>query len=200
MELLTTKLKNATQHLHKEAHTAASWIIDGNFDRIEYRSYLIELCHIYTCLEKRLHQRSFHPVIKNITHSALFRKDNLNSDIEQCQRTHFYKCKRDLITTSNFCKNIEECSIPGLVAHAWVRYFGDLSGGQSIAKIVRKKGLPTLFYKFSIDNLAEFKEDYCNAMNAIPLQYHDEIVEGALVAFRYNIELLKVCVPKNTDK
>ena len=58
-----------------------------------------------------------------------------------------------------------------LVAHAYTRYLGDLSGGQQLARVARKAynlekgGAGTAFYEFgNIENFNRFKKGYVTMM------------------------------------
>jgi heme oxygenase len=81
-----------------------------------------------------------------------------------------------------------------LVAHAYTRYLGDLSGGQVMAKAVKKhldvKGpAGVAFYEFpAIADIPEFKGDYRRCLDALPLDTTDKlrVVEEACRVFRLN--------------
>lgn len=85
-----------------------------------------------------------------------------------------------------------------LVAHAYTRYLGDLSGGQILKKIAQKSlSLPNTgqglsFFNFSgITNISKFKQLYRARMNSIPMDSSTikKIVEEARKSFLLNIEV-----------
>ena len=66
-----------------------------------------------------------------------------------------------------------------LVAHAYTRYLGDLSGGQILKKIAQRgmglKGSEGLaFYEFDeINDESQFKIDYKAALDSLPIKEND---------------------------
>jgi heme oxygenase (biliverdin-producing, ferredoxin) len=76
-----------------------------------------------------------------------------------------------------------------LVAHAYVRYLGDLSGGQRLARCVAtalgSDAGGVAFYRFPIENIDAFKRRYRQALNTLPVDEHTEqrIVREAQDAF-----------------
>ncbi len=85
-----------------------------------------------------------------------------------------------------------------LVAHAYTRYMGDLSGGQVLRKVAqRAMKLPPTgeglnFYQFDgIHSAKAFKQLYRSRMNELELDSHtkQKIVEEAVLAFQFNMEV-----------
>ena len=81
-----------------------------------------------------------------------------------------------------------------LVAHSYTRYLGDLSGGQVVAKIVRRAlglrgGEGLGFFHFDeIDNAKAFKDEYRRRLDELPLGDHvgERIIEEAKHVFELN--------------
>lgn len=67
----------------------------------------------------------------------------------------------------------EEGWIPGIIAHHYTRYLGDLSGGQMIAKRVQRQhelvdGKGAQFYNFAaLGSLTDFKDRYREALDSL---------------------------------
>lgn len=85
-----------------------------------------------------------------------------------------------------------------LVAHAYTRYMGDLSGGQVLRKVAQRalKLPPTgeglEFYKFdAIHSAKSFKQLYRSRMNELDLNMEtkEKLVEEAVKAFHFNMEV-----------
>ncbi|WVQ81402.1 hypothetical protein IAT38_003526 [Cryptococcus sp. DSM 104549] len=119
-----------------------------------------------------------------------------------------------------------EITAPGLLAHAYVRYLGDLSGGQFIgARVKRSYKLPgaegTKFYQFEFEKattgagadaeesraeakrkLGEVKDWYRRGMDegvGEDQKLKADLVEEANLAFSYNTDLFSVIrVPPST--
>ncbi|NLA35124.1 MAG: biliverdin-producing heme oxygenase [Actinobacteria bacterium] len=87
---------------------------------------------------------------------------------------------------------------PGWVAHHYTRYMGDLSGGQMIARLAWKlydispeRGAE--FYHFAdIESPKAFREDYRDALDALPLDEEERLAMVAEVkaAYRLNTDML----------
>lgn len=84
-----------------------------------------------------------------------------------------------------------------LVAHAYTRYLGDLSGGQVLGKITQKslrlsssEGLS--FFSFpGVSSANRFKQLYRSRMNSIELTaaQRSEVLQEAVDAFQLNIQV-----------
>ena len=96
-------------------------------------------------------------------------------------------------------KEVSEKRPDLLVAHAYTRYLGDLSGGQILKKIAQRamnlqstKGLA--FYEFNeISDEQQFKQDYKSALDSLPVdtKVSRQIVAEANVAFSLNMKLFQ---------
>jgi heme oxygenase len=86
-----------------------------------------------------------------------------------------------------------------LVAHAYTRYLGDLSGGQILKKIAQRamnlsdgKGLA--FYEFNeVKDEQEFKQNYKKALDSLALDsiLADQIVAEANISFTMNMKMFQ---------
>ena len=123
--------------------------------------------------------------------------------------------------TANYVQRLFYCAKQSnggelLIAHAYTRYLGDLSGGQLLKRMARRslnllpgprnatneqlKTLPdeeidgTRFYDFlEIDDLVKFKNQYREILDSLNLniQQADQMVSEANVSFRLNMELFQ---------
>jgi heme oxygenase len=93
---------------------------------------------------------------------------------------------------------IASCAI-ALVAHAYVRYLGDLSGGQALGRSSRARfALPngdgTAFYRFpEIADAEQYKDRFRSALDAWPVSTTeaDGVVREAQEAFRLNVRVFE---------
>lgn len=84
-----------------------------------------------------------------------------------------------------------------LVAHAYTRYLGDLSGGQVLGKITQKSiglssGEGLSFFSFpGVSSPNRFKQLYRSRMNSIELtkEEREGVLEEAIMAFELNIQV-----------
>ncbi|KAG0262646.1 hypothetical protein BG011_009953 [Mortierella polycephala] len=125
----------------------------------------------------------------------LARKKILEQDLERFHGPQW----RDLIVTTSpaqqkYIAAIEHCASSAtpelLIAHSYVRYMGDLSGGQIIAK--RLKSYNVGFFTFDkIEDYDLFKELFRKRLNQVQIsdELKDKIVEEAIAAFHLNMEI-----------
>ena len=141
--------------------------------------------------------------------AELNRHQNLEKDLD----FYYGENWRDQITPSaagqNYIDRIRKISNTEptlLVAHAYVRYMGDLSGGQALKNIVRSAiDLPpdvgTAFYEFdqipTIEKKRAFKEKYRQALDSLPVDeaIAEQIVAEANCAFQLNRDIVNELEP-----
>jgi len=133
----------------------------------------------------------------------LSRKQGLEEDLEFFNGPEW----RDMLTPVSpaqqaYIDAIERCSKTKpelLIAHAYVRYLGDLSGGQILAKKLQKyndlpEGKGVAFYHFDqIENATAFKDMYRIRLNQVEVdeETHKAIVQESCQAFIRNIDIFQ---------
>ncbi len=186
---LAARLRAATHELHRVAEQSGVMrrLLRGQLGHGEYALMLRNLHALYAALEQALEHNAVSPIIAPVRMPALYRAAALAEDLEHL----FGPGWKELPLTSamrTYVARIVEVSaaVPQLlVAHAYVRYLGDLSGGQMLVKVVRRSfGLTdqagTAFYRFGEATSAEaLKDDFRAALNGLPL---DAATSAAIVA------------------
>lgn len=135
-------LKKLTKKNHSSAERSwfASLMMSGKISNEQYSIYLKQQYECYNALENRFNEvESINPMPKSLMRSSKIKEDieELLGDFDNLEifkSTHEYV---DYI--------INECSEELLYAHVYVRYLGDLKGGQMIAKRIPGSGR---YYKF----------------------------------------------------
>ncbi|KAF9962054.1 heme oxygenase (decycling) 1 [Modicella reniformis] len=207
MTLLATDLKEGTKVLHAEAGRSKfmKQFFKGEVSLATYGRFLISLYHVYRTLEKALDQHKENPQLSLIYFpKELYRVDALEQDIEFFNGPDW----REMLTPISpaqqaYISAIERCASSDtpelLVAHSYVRYLGDLSGGQVLAKRLQKfNDLPEnqgiAFYQFDwIEDPDTFKEMYRKRLNQIEVseELQQQLVEEAKGTFLRNIEMFR---------
>lgn len=209
-EPLSARFKGATrsEHAAAEKTTLMSSLAKGNFDARSYSLLLINLREVYAALESALAANSGHPAVQPILLEGLERTAALDADLDY----YFGTRTRPSPTTASltYASRLRELgeSAPHLLApHAYVRYMGDLSGGQIIAGVAKEvlhltppDGLAFYtFDKIAPDEagMASVKARYRDALDNLPLsdEQKDEAVEEARAAFRANIAVFEELAP-----
>jgi heme oxygenase len=174
-------------------------ILHGTATHAGYALFLRNLLPVYRILEQALEARRGSAVVAPFALSSLYRAAALESDLTALCGDGWQSSLSVLPAARRYAQRIEECGQDAgvrLIAHAYVRYLGDLSGGQVLrrllARSLRVGGEALRFYDFpAITDADRFRVEYRRALDRTVLSAHaaDAVVEEAAVAFELNIEL-----------
>lgn len=200
---LSEQIKAVTKDSHARAENTELMrsYIKGQVSASQYKMLLCSLYEIYRALEEELDRHESHPSVAPIHFpQELARLDALQKDLE-----FFYgQDWRDRLVvpaaTHKYAQRLREVGekYPEyLVAHAYTRYLGDLSGGQVLGRITQKSlglkdGEGLAFFSFpGISSPSLFKQLYRSRMNSIELTdvQREGVLQEAVTAFELNIEV-----------
>ncbi|XGV99280.1 MAG: heme oxygenase (biliverdin-producing) [Leptolyngbya sp. BL-A-14] len=206
MSTLATRLREGTKHSHTAAENTAfmKCFLKGIVEREPFRKLLANLYLVYSALETELQRHSEHPAIAPIVFPEIYRAANLERDLA------FYygdRWREEIVALPAGQVYVDRIHTVAntepilLIAHAYTRYMGDLSGGQALKNIIRSAlKLPpdqgTALHEFeqlpTVEAKRAFKEKYRDALNALPLNDLDiqHIVDEANDAFRLNRDVM----------
>ncbi|XP_069557169.1 heme oxygenase 1a [Brachyistius frenatus] len=200
---LSEQIKAATKDNHVRAENTQLMLSyqKGQITLPQYKVLLCSLYEIYKALEEELDRNCSHPAVAPIYFpQELARLESLEGDLE-----HFFGSdwkKRVIVpaATHKYEQRLREIGRENpelLVAHAYTRYLGDLSGGQVLGKITQKslelsskEGLS--FFSFpGVSSPNRFKQLYRSRMNSIALTKEEKeaVLEEAVSAFELNIQV-----------
>ena len=155
---LPQRLKAATaeQHRRVERSGVMATLLRGRIERLAYLALLRNLHALYAALDPALSRQAAHPAVGPVVVPELFRRDALESDLRALQREADPPAEVLRPATVAYVERLREIEATQpelLVAHAYVRYLGDLSGGQQLRRIVRRAlalqgAAGTCFYDF----------------------------------------------------
>jgi len=136
-----TTLKELTWEFHKNAERQAfaKKMIKGELSTEKYAEYIFNQWYIYRELEKWATKAG---LLKGI--EGICREPGLKKDIDQLMHGGFV-LKRTAKKYGDWVHHIYTYKPELLLAHIYVRHFGDMYGGQMIAKRVPGEGH---YYKF----------------------------------------------------
>jgi heme oxygenase len=178
------------------------WIlqIQGNIPVPLYKRFVAGLYHVYTALEARLEQEALaKPRGEGGIVAPIFfpwelnRVAALEDDLEHWLGAEWRTAPEmePSPCTKEYVQRLERASAAGIVAHAYTRYMGDLSGGQVLLRKAQKAfGLQRdctdglSFYTFSnIEKPKAFKDSYRLELDRLEPERHlaQEIVAEANV-------------------
>jgi heme oxygenase len=132
-EPLSAALRQATWAVHHEVEALplVQAIMSGTIDRAVFVRYTGHLLGIYQALEDGLLRHEGHPACAGLLVPGLARVASLQADLDFLGGP---------VLDSALARRIGEMTVafpPGLVAYFYLRYFGDLSGGQMLAQALR---------------------------------------------------------------
>lgn len=200
---LSEQIKAVTKDSHVRAENTQLMLSyqKGQVTLTQYKLLLCSLHHIYEALEDELDRNSEHPALAPIYFPAeLARRELIEADLE-----HFYgpDWRGRLVVpkaTLRYAHRLREIGRENpeyLVAHAYTRYLGDLSGGQVLGRITQKSlglqgGAGLAFFSFpGVSSANRFKQLYRSRMNSVELteQQRAGLLEEAVQAFELNIQV-----------
>jgi heme oxygenase len=198
MSGLASRLREETAELHREAERTGVMrkLLTGRCDLASYCALLGNLVVLYQALEKALAQHAAHPALCRFDFARVFRARAVASDFAHLAGPGVVAVP--VAATRQYVSRLDELARddpPLLVAHAYVRYLGDLSGGRVLQAIVRR-GLRleagTSLYDFGSDETADrLKREFRVSLDAMPLdagQAADVVLE-ARRGFALHIEI-----------
>jgi heme oxygenase len=196
---LTDAMRERTHALHTRAERSGiiNDLLRGKADRHAYALLLRNLLPAYRFLEAGLEAHRHSPAVGAAARRELYRAPALAADLKQLAGDDWERTLPLLAAGKNYARRVAlagQGDGTGLIAHAYARYFGDLSGGQVLKRLLARA--PALrpeelsFYDFpAIDDAAEFKQRYRRALDDSAASIADigPVVTEAMVAFEHNI-------------
>lgn len=194
---LSTALHDSTMEAHNQAEHATfiSRLMNGEGSADGLVALLRQSLPIYEALEETCRGVAGDPRIAAIVDARLERTASLRADL-QAHATVGRVCDVEVPTVASYVEDIRaSASDPAaLIGHHYVRYLGDLSGGQIVKTMVRRHyaledGLT--FYDFDIPKPKVYKDDYRAALDALPLTdaERDSALATAVRAFDLNHQI-----------
>ena len=197
---LSSLLREGTraQHVRAERSGFIADLLRGRGERTGYVLLLRNLLPAYRALEQGLERHGASPVFAGLAWPALFRSLALERDLDALVGPDWPRTIALLPEGKRYAAVVAAASGGAghrLLAHAYTRYLGDLSGGQVIGRLLgRSLGMgeeALSFYRFAaIEDPDTFKRDFRHALDAAsPLVDRALVVEEAVTAFELNIAL-----------
>lgn len=191
-------LSTKTQHTEAERSGIIRDMLHGEASREGYILLQRNLLPAYQALEAGLETHRDNPLLATLAAYRLDRASALKADLEALCGGDFSQVPV-LPEGAAYAQRIENAAKGDgalLIAHAYTRYLGDLSGGQILKKLLAKKpGLTPnelTFYDFpAYADLAALKSDYRTALDDAGKRATDPqaIVAEGSVAFQLNTDI-----------
>lgn len=203
---LSEALKEATKEVHTQAENAEFMrnFQKGQVTRKGFKLVMASLYHVYVALEEEIERNKDNPVYAPLYFpEELHRRAALEQDMAFWYGPGWREAVPYTPATQRYVERLQQVgrSEPELlVAHAYTRYLGDLSGGQVLKKIAQKaldlpsSGEGLAFFTFpNIASATKFKQLYRSRMNTLEMtpEVRERVIEEAKTAFLLNIQLFE---------
>ena len=170
---MSLKELTSTKHEEIEAMPFTQYMLSGKITNEDYAKYLFQMLQVYQAIEEVASKLN---VLDDMP--ELPRYYFINHDYEELvgkNITHMV-----FQSTKEYCDYIRTITdSKKIIAHMYVRYMGDMAGGQMIKKLVPGSGL---FYDFK-----NIRELICIFRKKLS----DDMAEEAILAFNYNIAITR---------
>lgn len=197
---LSLRLRHATRELHRAAERAGlmAGLLRGRIEAPRYIALLSNLHALYAALERALDRHAARPGFASFGFAALRRTPALAADLQQLGAPA--DAPAPLPAMRSYVARLQALADTQpvlLVAHAYVRYLGDLNGGQLLRDIVgRALQLDAAALRFydvgAPEAVAAAVARFRSALDALPLADADEaraLVDEARWAFAQHVAL-----------
>jgi heme oxygenase len=190
------RAESAAAHRSAEESTFVSDLLDGRLPLACYTELLAQTYFLYEALEDAGQAMAGDPVAGPFVSPELLRRPALAADLELLAGADWRSTSHPLPATERYCRRLRDAAhhnAPIFIAHHYIRYLGDLSGGQIIRRSLKKVyGLDhdgVRFYIFdAIPKPKLFKDAYRAKLDNAPLSEHerDLVVHEVIEAFALN--------------
>ncbi len=193
---LSQVLRAATREVHERAERSPYMdeLFGARLPLDAYGLLVEQYWVIYNALEDANDAMLAYPVGRPFVIDELRRVPRLRDDLEHLRGPGWPERLTVLPATAAYAERLRTAGAddPAVhVAHHYVRYLGDLSGGQMVARLLRSTydiaGPGALFYDFSaLGSPSTFRARYRTLLDAAPLDGR-QVVAEAHHAFELNI-------------
>jgi heme oxygenase len=177
---LAHRLREGTQSLHRQTERAGVMpaLLRGTLPAACFHRMQRNLQAIYAALEPALQQRAEHPALAPLRQPALARAAALADDLDALHGPDWASALPLLPAAQAYAERLQRLAAdePALLAaHSYVRYLGDLSGGQALGRLVRqayglKGSAGSRFFDFGPpEQVKAMAAQFRSALDALPL-------------------------------
>jgi heme oxygenase len=198
---LAAALRHCTHALHVRAERTGVIrdILLGRGSRFGYAMLLRNLLPAYRRIEAGLERHRHSPLLAAFARPELYRSAAIESDLVTLYGTD-WQVALPLLHAGDYYGACVGDAAAGdgarLIAHAYVRYLGDLSGGQVLQSLLAASlgvaAASLAFHSFpGIADRAAFKDELRASIDAVAerLADPDAVLAEAVLAFQLNIDI-----------
>ncbi|MFE3292541.1 heme oxygenase (biliverdin-producing) [Rhodococcus sp. NPDC059234] len=198
---LAERIRTQTDAAHRQTEQSrfVGDLLAGKLTPAGHAALLAQTYLVYLALEEAGRAQAAHPVAAPFIGDELLRTEALEADLEFLLGADWRSQVTALPATARYIERLEEIAFDsptGFVAHHYIRYMGDLSGGQIIRRMLeRAYGYTTDGLRFYIFDQIEkpklYKDAYRAKLDAAPLSAEDQqhLIDEVNLAYRLNGDL-----------
>ncbi|TSD47591.1 biliverdin-producing heme oxygenase [Rhodococcus sp. KBS0724] len=195
------RIKAQTDAAHRETEQSrfVGALLGGELTTAGYAALLGQTYLVYTSLEEAGRAHADNALVNPFLSDDLLRVAALEADLEFLNGPNWREGLEALPATQRYVARLQEVAFDwpaGFVAHHYLRYMGDLSGGQIIRRMLeRAYGFETdglRFYIFDgIPKPKPFKDAYRANLDALAISPDDQqkFIDEVNLAYRLNGDL-----------
>lgn len=195
------RIREGTSAAHRETNESrfVGALLDGELSAEGYAALLAQTYLVYTKLEEAGRTHAQDNLVAPFLAEELLRVPALEADLEFLRGPDWRASVSPLPAAQKYLERLDEVAFDwpvGFVAHHYIRYLGDLSGGQIVRrKLERAYGFRTegvRFYTFDgIPKPKPFKDSYRAKLDSAPLSEQDrqDLIDEVHVAYHLNGQL-----------
>lgn len=198
------RLRTATwgDHSDSEGASVMEDIMRMRATREEFIELVAQHFFMYEALEETAGLLTDDPRYAALHPEELVRDETLVEDLEFLLGENWRDEIKPVPATAAYAQRIREVAaagwVPGLIAHHYTRYLGDLSGGQMIAKRVKKQfgfeHAGVSFYDFTdLGDLTEFKQSYRAVLDqlgeSLEEAERERMIQEVRDSYRFNSQI-----------
>lgn len=195
------RIKSETDAAHRETEQSrfVGALLGGELTKDGYAALLAQTYLVYTSLEEAGRTHADNALVSPFLSDDLLRVAALESDLDFLLGENWRESLEALPATQRYLARLQEVAFDwpaGFVAHHYLRYMGDLSGGQIIRRMLeRAYGFETdgiRFYIFDgIPKPKPFKDAYRANLDALDISADEQqkLINEVKIAYRLNGDL-----------
>ncbi|MFD6897510.1 heme oxygenase (biliverdin-producing) [Rhodococcus sp. NPDC060086] len=192
------RIRIETQQAHADTENSVfvTELLDGKLDAAAHAALIAQTWFVYDVLERIGHTYTDDPIVGPFLSPELLRTSALEADLEFLLGARWRDGLAPLQATIAYVDRLQQVaavSPEAFLAHHYLRYMGDLSGGQIIRRMLERAygydrdGLR--FYIFDeIPKTKPFKDSYRAKLDAAPLDgtQQQRVIDEANLVFGLN--------------
>ncbi|QMV84599.1 biliverdin-producing heme oxygenase [Corynebacterium hindlerae] len=202
---LSHEIKSVTSVAHSRAEESQfiDDLIAGRLDKVAYRNLLEQTYLFYSALECSSQALRTSPLFAELYDARLLRLPSIAKDLTALHGSARWKGGLQMLpATARYVQRLNEIGALqdpiALIAHHYVRYLGDLSGGQVIGRMMQRHynvGSDAVnFYNFEeIEKPKPYKDSYRAKLDALVLSDEERsyLLDEAVAGFYFNSAIFK---------